>query len=58
MLKIVILIFFLVAGCSYDQTKKENNISNINFSDDLSLDEFKKKLEEYSLNSAYPNIDN
>ena len=53
-----ILIFFLITGCSYDQTKKINNISQIEFSDNLSIEEFKIKLEEYSNNSSYPNIDN
>tara|TARA_B110001452_G_scaffold205076_1_gene175103 strand:- start:382 stop:555 length:174 start_codon:yes stop_codon:yes gene_type:complete len=53
-----ILIFFLIIGCSYDQTKKINNISQIEFSDNLSIEEFKIKLEEYSNNSSYPNIDN
>jgi hypothetical protein len=58
MLRIIFLIFFLVTGCSYDQTEKKNNISNIDFSEDLTLEEFKIKLEEYTNNSFYPNLDN
>ena len=54
----IILIFFLITGCSYDQTKKINNISQIEFSDNLTIEEFKIKLEEYTANSTYPNIDN
>ena len=57
MLRIIFLIFFLVTGCSYDQTEKKNNISNIDFSEDLTLEEFKIKLEEYTNNSFYPNLD-
>ena len=57
MLRIIILIFFLLTGCSYDQTKKVNNVSQIKFSDDLTIEEFKIKLEEYSNNNSYPNID-
>ena len=57
MLRIIILIFFLLTGCSYDQTKKVNNVSQIEFSDDLTIEEFKIKLEEYSNNNSYPNID-
>tara|TARA_B100000780_G_scaffold216580_1_gene155920 strand:- start:508 stop:684 length:177 start_codon:yes stop_codon:yes gene_type:complete len=58
MFRIIFLIFFLVTGCSYDQTEKKNNISNIDFSEDLTLEEFKIKLEEYTNNSFYPNMDN
>jgi len=58
MLRIIILIFFLLTGCSYDQTKKVNKVSQIEFSDDLTIEEFKIKLEEHTKNSSYPSIDN
>jgi len=58
MLRIIILILFLLTGCSYDQTKKVNNVSQIEFSDDLTIEEFKIKLEEHTKNSSYPSIDN
>ena len=58
MLRIIILIFFLLIGCSYDQTKKVNNVSQIEFSDNLTIEEFKIKLEEHTKNSSYPSIDN
>ena len=58
MLRIIILIFFLLTGCSYDKTKKVNNVSQIEFSDDLTIEEFKIKLEEHTKNSSYPSIDN
>jgi hypothetical protein len=38
--------------------KLENNFSDINFSDDITFEQFKNKLEEYAENSPYPNIDN
>ena len=57
-MKRFILIFFLFSGCVYNQIEKVNNYSNIIFSDDLSLEEFKTKLEKYAIQNPYPNIDN
>ena len=56
-MKKFILIFFLLSGCLYSQNSNINAVSDINFSDDLTLEEFKLKLEEYANNSPYPNID-
>ena len=56
-MKQLIIIFFLLSGCAYNQTQNSNNFSNINFSDDLTLEEFIIKLNEYADNSPYPNID-
>jgi len=56
-MKRFILIFLLLSGCVYNQNLKNNVVSDINFSDDLTLEEFKLKLEEYANNSPYPNID-
>ena len=56
-MKKFILIFFLFSGCVYNQNANITAISDINFSDDLTLEEFKLKLEEYANNSPYPNID-
>tara|TARA_B100001063_G_C16348682_1_gene350304 strand:+ start:54 stop:227 length:174 start_codon:yes stop_codon:yes gene_type:complete len=52
------LIFFLLSGCTFNQNENINNFSNISFSNDLSLEEFKTKLEKYAINNPYPNIDN
>ena len=52
-----ILIFFLLSGCINNQNANINVVSDLNFSDDLTLEEFKLKLEEYANNSPYPNID-
>ena len=44
-----------MCGCLVN--KKENNSNNnINFSDELTFEEFSYKLEIYSKNSNYPNI--
>ena len=56
-MKRFILIFLLLSGCVYNQNTNINVVSDINFSDDLTLEEFKLKLEEYANNSPYPNID-
>ena len=49
------LLFLLLCGCLVN--KKENNLNNnINFSDELTFEEFSYKLEIYSKNSNYPNI--
>tara|TARA_Y100000768_G_scaffold344469_1_gene290750 strand:- start:61 stop:222 length:162 start_codon:yes stop_codon:yes gene_type:complete len=52
MKKLQILILFLVISCSPVQTEKE-----INFSNDLSFEEFKSNLKVYVDKSDYPNID-
>ena len=57
-MKKLLIIFFLTASCSMNNDKLENNLSDINFSDDMTFEEFKNKLEEYAENSPYPNIDN
>ena len=57
-MKKLLIIFFLTASCSMNNDKLENNISDINFSDEMTFEEFQNKLEEYSENSPYPNIDN
>ena len=59
-MKKLILITLLLTSCTNYQTNKENNINNlsISFSDNLSIEEFKIKLEKYSYNNPYPNIDN
>ena len=57
-MKRIIIIFFLFSCCTYNHTENIKNPPNINFSDDLSLEQFKIKLEDYANNSPYPNIDN
>ena len=56
-MKRIILIIFLLSGCSFNQVDITNNLSEKSFSGNLSFEEFKTKLIEYSINSPYPNID-
>jgi hypothetical protein len=56
-MKKLLIIFFLTASCSMNNDKLEKNFSDINFSDDMTFEEFQNKLEEYAENSPYPNID-
>lgn len=52
MKKLSILVLFLTISCSPVQTEKK-----INFSKDLTFEEFKTNLKVYVDNSEYPNID-
>ena len=52
MKKLAILILFSIISCSPVQTEKK-----INFSKDLTFEEFKSNLKVYVDNSDYPNID-
>ena len=52
MKKIQLLILFLTISCTSVQTEKK-----INFSKDLTFEEFKSNLKVYVNNSDYPNID-
>ena len=51
--KLLILMIFMLISCSPSISNKD-----FKFSDDMTFDEFKLKLEEYSKNNPYPNIDN
>jgi len=55
-MKKIILILFLLSSCQNNQIKNESDLSNINFSENLSFEEFKIKLNIYTNNSSYPNI--
>ena len=52
MRKLLILIMILSYSCSSPVTRND-----IKFSDDISFEEFRVQLEEYSINNSYPNID-
>tara|TARA_Y100000996_G_C22156088_1_gene492524 strand:- start:184 stop:357 length:174 start_codon:yes stop_codon:yes gene_type:complete len=57
-MKKILIIFFLLSACSTNQKTNKASLENLNFSDNLTINEFKIRLEEYALNSPYPNIDN
>tara|TARA_B100001057_G_scaffold472811_1_gene536487 strand:+ start:1050 stop:1226 length:177 start_codon:yes stop_codon:yes gene_type:complete len=50
----IIILFFLNYSCT--SYYAENNSKNIYFSDDLSFEEIRNKLEIYSKVSSYPNL--
>tara|TARA_B100001057_G_scaffold152862_1_gene152965 strand:+ start:182 stop:352 length:171 start_codon:yes stop_codon:yes gene_type:complete len=52
-----ILIFFFLISCSSKNEIIQNNFQNLNFSNDLTFEEFIRKLEEYGKDQPYPNID-
>ena len=48
----MILFMILLFSCSSSKFKND-----FEFSDDITFDEFKLKLEKYSKDNPYPNID-
>ncbi len=57
MIRIFIIVLILLNSCS--QNNKNNLSKNVDFSNffNLSIDEYKKKLENYNKSNNYPNID-
>tara|TARA_B100001540_G_C15662259_1_gene576178 strand:- start:532 stop:705 length:174 start_codon:yes stop_codon:yes gene_type:complete len=56
-MKKILILFFLMSGCTYVNDNNKINISTLNFSNNMTIEEFKIKLEEYAINTPYPNID-
>ena len=57
-MKKILIIFIFISGCSTNKNQVSNNFFDIQYSENLSFEEFQIKLEEYTKNSPYPNIDN
>ena len=55
-MKKYLFLFFLLSCCSSNE-KVTSNVSKIEFSNNLSFEEFKIRLEKYANSSPYPNID-
>ena len=56
MKKFLLLFFLLLMSCG--KSLDNNNLKDsYNFSDEMTFDEFKLRLEEYTNNSPYPNPD-
>ena len=57
-MKKILIIFFLLVSCATNQSQNKTNTSNFTFSENMSFEQFKIKLEEYAKNNPYPNINN
>ncbi len=51
------IIIILITGCSKNNNELKNNFLDVKFTEDMSFEEFRIKLENYGNNSPYPNID-
>ena len=51
------LIFFFLLMSWGKNFENNNSKKSYNFSDEMTFDEFRLKLEEYAKNSPYPNPD-
>ncbi len=56
MKKFFLIFFFLLMSCGKN-FENNNSKKSYNFSDEMTFDEFRLKLEEYAKNSPYPNPD-
>ena len=56
-MRLLIIILILLNSCS--QNDKNNLSKSVDFTNffNLSIDEYKKKLENYNKSNNYPNID-
>ena len=57
MKKLIFFILFLLSSCSSIDQKESFDAKSF-FSNDMSFEEFKNKLDEYAKNSHYPNLNN
>ena len=57
-MKYFLILLLLLNSCVIKKNEVSNEKLNFDFSDEMTFDEFKIKLEEYSKNTSYPNIDN
>ncbi len=55
-MKIKLILIFLLTSCSLNTENDKKLSSDLNFSDQLSIEEFKVKLQQYAINNKYPNI--
>jgi len=56
MIRYLFILLFLLSSCSTVNSKK-NDSKNIIFSNEMSFEEFKIKLNEYIKKNPYPNIE-
>tara|TARA_B100000902_G_scaffold378823_1_gene412488 strand:- start:1476 stop:1649 length:174 start_codon:yes stop_codon:yes gene_type:complete len=56
-MKKFLIFIILISGCSSSKNESRTNVSDISFNDNLSIEEFQNRLNEYAQNSPYPNIE-
>ena len=56
-MKYLLILLLLLNSCVIKKNEASNEILNFNFNNEMTFDEFKMKLEKYSKNTSYPNID-
>tara|TARA_B100000965_G_scaffold168319_1_gene140377 strand:- start:202 stop:375 length:174 start_codon:yes stop_codon:yes gene_type:complete len=56
-MKIKLILIFLLTSCSLNTENDKKLSSDLNFSDQLTIEEFKVKLQQYAINNKYPNIE-
>ena len=52
MIRLVIIVLFFLCSCSPQISRNA-----LDFKDDMTFDEFEKKLDNYAKSNPYPNID-
>ena len=52
---LILMIFLFLLSCS-NMSKNQNIVEEINFDEDLTIDDFKKKIIEYGKKSEFPDI--
>lgn len=57
-MKKLLILFLLLSACNTIKEENKTSLKKLFFPDNLTLDEFKIKLEEYANNAPYPNIEN
>ena len=57
-MKYLLILLLLLNSCIIKKNKVLNKQLDIDFNKEMTFEEFKIKLEEYSNNSPYPNINN
>ena len=54
----ILILFFLLSACSSNNVNKINNLQDLEFSNNDTIEEFKLKLKQYANNNPYPEIEN
>ena len=57
-MKKLLILFLLLSAWNTIKEENKTSLKKLFFPDNLTLDEFKIKLEEYANNAPYPNIEN